>query len=243
MSIILACTSTPDFLPDSEWIRPTPIRVPTDWVWTAKDDARYISPVGATPGRHTVGVARSWRFLNVLTGDLFVIMRFESGQWRRFVPQSTLVLLQAWNSWVHYATFHLPPEFNGFITLRIMVTRSNNLALLPFFIVDMRGMGEDRRRHPRTLYFARTELVVCDSQRGEVLLSGMIEDKSESGLGVQLSRPIPLGTQVLIKVADKMVPAVVRRCIKGKFGSFIGVSFEADFQKIAPPTSVTGQEG
>ena len=35
-------------------------------------------------------------------------------QWRRLVPQSTLVLLQAWNTWVHYATFHLPPELNGF---------------------------------------------------------------------------------------------------------------------------------
>ena len=35
-------------------------------------------------------------------------------QWRRLVPQSTLVLLQAWNTWVHYATFHLPPEFNGY---------------------------------------------------------------------------------------------------------------------------------
>jgi len=30
------------------------------------------------------------------------------------VPQSTRVLLQAWNTWVHYATFHLPPEFNGY---------------------------------------------------------------------------------------------------------------------------------
>jgi hypothetical protein len=46
--------------PGSEWIRFTPLRVPTDRVWMAKDDARYISPIVATPGyRHTVGVARS----------------------------------------------------------------------------------------------------------------------------------------------------------------------------------------
>ena len=25
-----------------------------------------------------------------------------------------MVFLQAWNTWVHYATFHLPPEPNGF---------------------------------------------------------------------------------------------------------------------------------
>ena len=52
--------------PGSEWIRLTPITVPTDRVWTAKDDARYVSPIVATPGyRHTIGLARSWHFLNV----------------------------------------------------------------------------------------------------------------------------------------------------------------------------------
>ena len=108
-----------DCTPGSEWIRLTPIHVPTDRVWTAKDDARYISPVVATPGyRHTVGVARSWHFLDVygfiLTGIFFVILLFGTEQWRRLVPQSTVVVLQAWNTWVHYATFHMPPEFNGY---------------------------------------------------------------------------------------------------------------------------------
>ena len=108
-----------DCTPGSEWIRFTPIHVPTDRVWTAKDDARYISPIVATPGyRHTVGVARSWHFLDVygfvLTGMFFVILLFCTEQWRRLVPQSTVLVLQAWNTWVHYATFHMPPEFNGY---------------------------------------------------------------------------------------------------------------------------------
>ncbi|MGC2015319.1 MAG: molybdopterin-dependent oxidoreductase, partial [Candidatus Acidiferrales bacterium] len=47
-------------------------------------------------------------------GILFVIMLFDTEQWRRIVPTSPLVLLQAWNTWVHYATFHLPAEPNGF---------------------------------------------------------------------------------------------------------------------------------
>jgi methionine sulfoxide reductase catalytic subunit len=105
--------------PGSEWIRFTPTEVPTDRLWTAKDDNRYISPIVATPGyRHTVGIARSWHFLNVygfiLTGIFFVITLFDTEHWRRLVPQSTLVLLQAWNTWVHYAIFHLPPEVNGY---------------------------------------------------------------------------------------------------------------------------------
>lgn len=105
--------------PGSEWIRFTPIKVPRDRLWTAKDDARYISPLVATPGyRHTIGIARVWHFIDVhgfiVTGIFFIVMLFDTDQWRRIVPTSPLVLLQAWNTFVHYATFHLPPEPNGF---------------------------------------------------------------------------------------------------------------------------------
>jgi sulfoxide reductase catalytic subunit YedY len=105
--------------PGSEWIRFTPIPVPRDRLWTAKDDARYISPLVATPGyRHTVGVARAWHFINIhgfiITGIIFAILLFTTDQWRRIVPTSPVVLVQAWNTWVHYATFHLPAEPNGF---------------------------------------------------------------------------------------------------------------------------------
>ena len=105
--------------PGSEWIRFTPIIVPSDRLWTAKDDARYISPVLATPGyRHTVGIARAWHFINVhgfiITGLIFATLLFATDQWRRLVPTSPVVVAQAWDTWVHYATFRLPPEPNGF---------------------------------------------------------------------------------------------------------------------------------
>jgi sulfoxide reductase catalytic subunit YedY len=105
--------------PGSEWIRFTPLHVPRDRIWTAKDDARYISPLVATPGyRHTVGIARVWHFINVhgfiTTGIVFLFMLLVTEQWRRIVPTSPTVVLQAWNTWVHYATLHMPPEPNGF---------------------------------------------------------------------------------------------------------------------------------
>ncbi len=108
-----------DCTPGTEWIRFTPLTVPTDRVWTAKDDARYISPMFALPGyRHTVGVARSWHFIDVygfvITGLIFVTLLFATDQWRRIVPTSWIVLTQAWNTFVLYANFHLPPEPNGF---------------------------------------------------------------------------------------------------------------------------------
>lgn len=39
--------------PGSEWIRLTPLKVPLDRMWTAKDDARSSSMPGSrTPGSH-----------------------------------------------------------------------------------------------------------------------------------------------------------------------------------------------
>jgi DMSO/TMAO reductase YedYZ molybdopterin-dependent catalytic subunit/thiosulfate reductase cytochrome b subunit len=105
--------------PDTEWIRFTPLKIPKDRVWRASDDDRYISPLVATPGyRHSVGIARSWHFIDVygfiLTGLIFIPLLFVSGQWERLVPNSWSILPQAWATFVHYANFHFPPEPDGF---------------------------------------------------------------------------------------------------------------------------------
>jgi methionine sulfoxide reductase catalytic subunit len=105
--------------PSSEWIRFTPLKVPKDRLWTAKDDNRYISPVVGLPGySHSIGIGRCWHFLNVygfvLTGVFFVSGLLTSNQWERLVPTSWGIFVQAWNTFVYYANFHLPPEPNGF---------------------------------------------------------------------------------------------------------------------------------
>jgi thiosulfate reductase cytochrome b subunit len=105
--------------PGTEWVRFTPIEVPRDRLWTAKDDARYLTPwVGLPGGRHTLGMARAWHFMSVIlwvaNGLLFVVLLFGSGQWRRLVPTSWTIVPEAWNIFVRYTTFHLPPEPDGF---------------------------------------------------------------------------------------------------------------------------------
>jgi sulfoxide reductase catalytic subunit YedY len=105
--------------PGTEWLRLTPIEVPTDRLWTAKDDSRHLSPVIGLPGyRHTVGMARHWHFLSVLfwvgNGVAFVVLLFGTGQWKRLVPTSWRIVPDAWAVFVHYATFHIPGEPNGF---------------------------------------------------------------------------------------------------------------------------------
>ncbi len=105
--------------PGTEWLRLTPVVVPKNRVWTAKDDSRYLSPWIGLPGyRHTIGMARHWHFLSVLfwvgNGAVFVILLFATEQWKRLVPNSWQIVPDAWAVFVHYATFHLPPEPNGF---------------------------------------------------------------------------------------------------------------------------------
>jgi sulfoxide reductase catalytic subunit YedY len=105
--------------PGTDWLRLTPIEVPTDRVWTAKDEARYLSPwIGLPGGRHTVGMARHWHFLSVLfwvlNGIVYTGLLFGTGQWRRLVPASWHVVPDAWAYFVHYVTFHIPPEPDAF---------------------------------------------------------------------------------------------------------------------------------
>ena len=53
--------------PGTEWLRFTPVQVPRDRLYTAKDDARFLTPwIGLPGGRHTLGMARHWHFVSVL---------------------------------------------------------------------------------------------------------------------------------------------------------------------------------
>lgn len=105
--------------PETEWARFTPVKVPKNKMWTAKEDARYISPVISLPGyKHTVGLARIWHFLTVplfvLNGAIFIFLLFYTDHWQRLVPTSWEILPDAWNIFVHYITLNMPIEPNGF---------------------------------------------------------------------------------------------------------------------------------
>ncbi|HEV3074978.1 MAG TPA: molybdopterin-dependent oxidoreductase [Thermoanaerobaculia bacterium] len=119
--------------PGTEWVRFTPVQVPLDRLYTAKDDARYLTPwVGLPGGRHTLGLARHWHFVSalfwVLNGAIYVSLLFATNHWRRIVPTSWHIFPDAWAVFVHYATFHLPPEPNGFF-------QYNPLQQLGYFAV------------------------------------------------------------------------------------------------------------
>jgi sulfoxide reductase catalytic subunit YedY len=86
--------------PGTEWVHFTPVQVPLDRLYTAKDDARYLTPwVGLPGGRHTLGLARHWHFVSalfwVLNGAVYVSLLFATDYWRRIVPTSWSVFPKA----------------------------------------------------------------------------------------------------------------------------------------------------
>jgi methionine sulfoxide reductase catalytic subunit len=119
--------------PGTEWVRFTPVQVPLDRLYTAKDDARYLTPwIGLPGGRHTLGLARHWHFVSalfwVLNGAAYLFLLFTTNHWRRIVPNSWHILPDAWAMFVHYVTFHFPPEPDGFF-------QYNALQQLSYFAV------------------------------------------------------------------------------------------------------------
>jgi len=98
--------------PGKEWLR---FRgpVPTDRVWTAKEDTITLSPlVGLPGGRHTIGVARHWHFgfdiLFVLTGIVYTAF-FVSTPWlHRLLPTRISIFPAAASCAVTYLSLHFP---------------------------------------------------------------------------------------------------------------------------------------
>jgi hypothetical protein len=79
----------------------------------------------------------------------------------------------------------------------------------------------EQRAAPRRVYMCRTQILYGPEQT----VSGMIEDRSVSGLGIRVPRPLPLGMPIRVCFRDEMHAAVVRRCVKDQPGFFIGVAF------------------
>jgi thiosulfate reductase cytochrome b subunit len=104
--------------PGKEWLR---FRgpVPTDRVWTAKEDTITLSPlVGLPGGRHTIGVARHWHFifdiLFVLTGIVYVAFLFSTPWLYRILPTNVSIVPAAASCAVTYLSLHLPSGASGF---------------------------------------------------------------------------------------------------------------------------------
>lgn len=108
-----------DCAPGSEWLRFTRKRMPTDKLWTSRDEEESFSSWLALPGRKNLGLGRHWHFLAdagwLLTGILYITMLCVTPEWRRLVPTTWAILPGAWHALAQYASLHLvvtPGSYN-----------------------------------------------------------------------------------------------------------------------------------
>ena len=116
--------------PGRDWFR-IQKPVPTDPLWTAKQDSISLPGNVGLPGiRHSIGLARWWHLgtdtLWLLNGLVFYALLFSTDQWRRVVPTSWEVFPSALSVLLQYASLNWPVE-NGFAAY-------NSLQLLAYFI-------------------------------------------------------------------------------------------------------------
>jgi sulfoxide reductase catalytic subunit YedY len=116
--------------PGKDWFR-IQKPVPTEPLWTAKQDSISLPPQVGLPGlRHSIGLARWWHLgtdsLWLLNGLVFYVLLFTTGQWRRVVPTTWAVFPNALSVLIQYLSLHWPTE-NGWVAY-------NSLQLLAYFI-------------------------------------------------------------------------------------------------------------
>jgi methionine sulfoxide reductase catalytic subunit len=120
-----------DSTPGTEWFRFNH-DVPTNQVWTSKDDSVTIPKWLGIPGvRHSVGLARWWHLsfdlLWVINGIIFYVLLFTTDQWQRVIPTSWTVIPNAISTALQYLSLQFPIEhvwtnYNGLQQLTYFVT-------------------------------------------------------------------------------------------------------------------------
>ena len=91
------------------------------------------------------------------------------------------------------------------------------------------NVKEDRRKELRYKCSGLINLYVFSkSGRSEPVITGLIEDLSESGACIQIDRALPLGTKLLLKSRDGLeVHGVACNVRESSIGCFVGVEFSS----------------
>ena len=116
--------------PGRDWFR-IQKPVPTDPLWTAKQDSISLPGQVGLPGlRHSIGLARWWHLgvdaLWLLNGVVFVVLLFATARWGRLVPTDWDVFPHALSVLIQYLSLNWPTE-DGWVAY-------NSLQLIAYFI-------------------------------------------------------------------------------------------------------------
>ncbi len=127
--------------PGTEWARFTRKEMPKDKLYDTLDEEEDYSSIVAMPGHKQLGLGRHWHFFSVigwiLCGLVYVGLLFATGEWRRFWPYTWEVFPRAFQDFVTYLSFDLPPLLPGqpYNALQMLTYGGVVFVLAPFQIL------------------------------------------------------------------------------------------------------------
>lgn len=133
--------------PSSNWLNFTHKKIPQGQQWTSMDEEVPVSPLIAQPGQDNLGLGRHWHFFSiifwVLNGIVYVVLLFATGEWGRLIPTSWSIFPQAWNTFLTYITFHIPPlsDFHPYDPLQQLAYAGVVFLLGPFMLLTGAAMS------------------------------------------------------------------------------------------------------
>jgi DMSO/TMAO reductase YedYZ molybdopterin-dependent catalytic subunit/thiosulfate reductase cytochrome b subunit len=133
--------------PKKAWLNLVRKKVPTDKLYTSMDDEVPVSKWLALPGKDNLGLGRHWHFFSIifwiLNGVAYIVLLFATGEWSRLIPTSWSIVPRAWNTFLTYATFHIPPasDFRPFDPLQQLAYAAVVFLLAPFMLLTGAAMS------------------------------------------------------------------------------------------------------
>jgi methionine sulfoxide reductase catalytic subunit len=127
--------------PGAKWANFTRKEIPKDRLWITLEQEVNVPPWLGQPGGKLLGLGRHWHFFSiifwVLNGLIYVILLFATGEWKRLIPTSWSIFPNAFNTFITYITFHIPPasNFHPYDPLQQLTYAAVVFLLGPFLII------------------------------------------------------------------------------------------------------------
>ncbi|GCF09854.1 molybdopterin-dependent oxidoreductase [Dictyobacter arantiisoli] len=133
--------------PESNWLKFTRKKPAQGKLWTSMDEEVSVSPLLALPGKENLGLGRHWHFFSILfwilNGLVYVVLLFATGEWTRLIPTSWSIIPRAWETFLTYITFHIPPvsDFQPYDPLQQLAYAGVIFLLAPLTILTGAAMS------------------------------------------------------------------------------------------------------
>jgi DMSO/TMAO reductase YedYZ molybdopterin-dependent catalytic subunit/thiosulfate reductase cytochrome b subunit len=127
--------------PGKEWLKFTRKIIPHDRLWISLEQETEVPAVLGQPGGNNLGLGRHWHFFAslfwILNGVVYIILLFATGEWSRLIPTSWSIFPAAWQTFLTYASFHVPPAsaFTPYDPLQQLTYAAVVFLLAPFLIL------------------------------------------------------------------------------------------------------------